>query len=76
MAKNLQVKLPSSDTIRLFDINKDAAEKLASEMRLSQAGGAAVELVESVVAAANDVVRPSVSFKSLLLAYMMSLFYL
>ncbi|KAL8346911.1 hypothetical protein RB601_003443 [Gaeumannomyces tritici] len=57
MARNLQSKLPPSDTVRLFDINRDAMRKLAAEMKAaspSQAGGAAVELVESAEAASTD----------------------
>ncbi|KAL8381296.1 hypothetical protein RB595_005528 [Gaeumannomyces hyphopodioides] len=56
MAKNLQAKLPPSDTVRLFDINRDAMQKLAAEMKASpsQAGGAAVELAESADAASTD----------------------
>ncbi|ORY65144.1 putative 3-hydroxyisobutyrate dehydrogenase G6G8.5 [Pseudomassariella vexata] len=54
MAKNLQSKLTPSDSIRIFDINKDAARRLAEDMRTSQAGGAAVELVQSNFEAAKD----------------------
>lgn len=54
MARNLQSKLPPSDTVRLFDINRDAMQKLAGEMKTSQAGGAAVELAESVGAASAE----------------------
>lgn len=53
MAKNLQSKLSPRDTVRLFDINKSAAEQLAQEMRASKAGGAAVELAESAADAAR-----------------------
>lgn len=56
MAKNLQAKLPPSDTVRLFDINKDAAEKLAREMKTSPAGGAAVEVVETAYDTAKEAV--------------------
>ncbi|KAI1266047.1 NAD binding domain of 6-phosphogluconate dehydrogenase-domain-containing protein [Xylariaceae sp. FL1019] len=54
MAKNLQSKLSPSDAIRLFDINKAAAQKLIEEIRASQAGGAVVEIAESVSDAAED----------------------
>ena len=57
MARNLQAKLPPTDTIRLFDINKDAMEKLEHEMSTSQAGGANVELAQTVVEASKDAVR-------------------
>lgn len=56
MAKNLQSKLSPSDSIHLFDINKDAMHRLAEDMRTSQAGGAAVELAENVAEAAKDAV--------------------
>lgn len=56
MARNLQSKLPPSDTVRLFDINKDAMEKLAQEVRASKAGGAAVHLAETAADAAQHAV--------------------
>ncbi|KAI2619049.1 putative 3-hydroxyisobutyrate dehydrogenase G6G8.5 [Hypomontagnella submonticulosa] len=54
MAKNLQTKLPPNDSVRLFDINKDAVKRLADEMRASQAGGASVEVASTVNDAAKD----------------------
>ncbi|ERT02493.1 3-hydroxyisobutyrate dehydrogenase [Sporothrix schenckii 1099-18] len=51
MAKNLQNKLTPADTVRLFDINKAAVQKLASEV---SATGAAVEVVSSVADAAKS----------------------
>ncbi|KAI0396702.1 3-hydroxyisobutyrate dehydrogenase [Xylariaceae sp. FL0594] len=54
MAKNLQRKLSQSDSIHIFDINKDAMHRLAGEMRTAQAGGAAVELADNVVDAAKE----------------------
>jgi 3-hydroxyisobutyrate dehydrogenase len=54
MAKNLQAKLPSHDSIRLFDINKDATHRLAEEMQVSSPGGATVKLVQNVADAAMD----------------------
>ncbi|KAK4126425.1 hypothetical protein N657DRAFT_567530 [Parathielavia appendiculata] len=54
MARNLQAKLPPSDTIRVFDINKAAAEKLAQEMKAQQAGGAAAQVATSAGDAARD----------------------
>jgi 3-hydroxyisobutyrate dehydrogenase len=56
MARNLQAKLSPSDTLRLFDINKDAMEKLAQEMMASKAGGAAVQLADTAVDAARETV--------------------
>ncbi|KAI1336588.1 NAD binding domain of 6-phosphogluconate dehydrogenase-domain-containing protein [Xylariaceae sp. FL0016] len=53
MAKNLQAKLPPSDSVSLFDINKDAMNRLAKEMRASQAGGAVIELADNVSHAAK-----------------------
>ena len=57
MAKNLQSKLPPNDSVRLFDINKDAVKRLADEMRASQVGGAAVEVASNVNDAAKEAVR-------------------
>ncbi|KAJ8112557.1 hypothetical protein ONZ43_g5367 [Nemania bipapillata] len=54
MAKNLQSKLPPSDSVHLFDINKDAMNRLAEDMRTSQAGGAAVNLAGNVAEAARN----------------------
>lgn len=56
MAKNLQSKLPPSDSITLFDINSDAINRLAGEMRSSQSGGAAVEVSRNVYDAAKEAV--------------------
>ncbi|KAI1190122.1 NAD binding domain of 6-phosphogluconate dehydrogenase-domain-containing protein [Nemania serpens] len=54
MAKNLQSKLSPSDSISLFDVNKDAMHRLAEDMRTSQAGGAVVKLAEDVADAGKD----------------------
>ncbi len=56
MAKNLQSKLSPSDSVCLFDINKDAMHRLAEDMRTSRAGGAVVELADNVADAAKDAV--------------------
>lgn len=78
MAKNLQSNLSSNDSIRLFDINKDAMKRLADEMKASQTGGAAVDLAQN----ANDAAKDSVSSHHLKIPSistfisMMSLFYL
>lgn len=78
MARNLQAKLPPSDTIRVFDINKPAADKLVQEMVTQQAGGAAPQVAQSAADAAKDAVcGDSLSFSlvaSIHLAFMMSLF--
>ena len=57
MARNLQSKLPPSDTVRLFDINRGAAEKLAQEMSTQQAGGASAHVALSVADATREAVR-------------------
>ncbi|KAB5576386.1 NAD binding domain of 6-phosphogluconate dehydrogenase-domain-containing protein [Coniochaeta sp. 2T2.1] len=54
MARNLQSKLSPSDTVRIYDINKDAMEKLGQEMRANKGGGAAVRLAETAADAAKD----------------------
>lgn len=56
MAKNLQAKLPPGDSLRIFDINRDAAQRLAGEMAASQAGGASVELADSAADASKEAV--------------------
>ena len=78
MAKNLQAKLPPSDTIRLFDLNKPAMDKLADEMERSQAGGSTIVKSESVADAAKDAVGSPSSLNPLgtLPLAVMSLFYL
>lgn len=60
MAKNLQAKLPHGDTIRLFDINTAAMEKLAQEMKARQPGGAAVELAQDAAQASREAVRTQI----------------
>ncbi|MBE3049038.1 hypothetical protein IMZ48_42375 [Candidatus Bathyarchaeota archaeon] len=57
MAKNLQKKLPASDTLRVFDINRAAADALVKEVGEASAGGAAVEVSGSALDAARDSVR-------------------
>ncbi|KAF3767093.1 putative 3-hydroxyisobutyrate dehydrogenase G6G8.5 [Cryphonectria parasitica EP155] len=54
MAKNLQAKSSPNDSVSLFDINQDAAQKLAAEMEASQAGGASVALAASAADASKD----------------------
>jgi len=54
MARNLQSKLSPSDNVRIFDINRGAAEKLAQEMKTQQAGGAAVQIADSAADAAVE----------------------
>lgn len=54
MARNLQSKLPPSDTVRIYDINRGAAEKLAQEMSAQQAGGASVHVADSAAGASRE----------------------
>jgi len=54
MARNLQAKLSPSDTIRLYDINRDATQRLAQEMKASAGGGAIVQIAEGVADAAKN----------------------
>lgn len=77
MARNLQAKLPPSDTIRVFDINKAAADKLVQEMASQQAGGASAQVAQSAADAARDAVCGNFLFALLFFffwAFMMSLF--
>ncbi|KAK0620247.1 putative 3-hydroxyisobutyrate dehydrogenase G6G8.5 [Immersiella caudata] len=54
MARNLQAKLPPTDSVRLFDINTAAAERLSHEMKTQQAGGATTSVTTSAADAAKD----------------------
>ncbi|PKS09287.1 hypothetical protein jhhlp_003901 [Lomentospora prolificans] len=54
MVKNLQKKMPTTDTIRVFDINKAATEKLVAEVHSSMPGGAVVKVASSPFEAAKD----------------------
>jgi len=54
MARNLQSKLAPSDTIRVYDINKAAAEKLVGEMKTQQAGGAVAQVAHNAGDAARE----------------------
>jgi hypothetical protein len=56
MARNLQAKLPSSDTLRVYDINTEAMERFAKETKALQ-NGAAVQTSASPRDAAEDSVR-------------------
>lgn len=77
MARNLQSKLPPSDTVRVYDINRGAAEKLAQEMSAQQAGGASVQVADSAADASREAVRdtpPGLHIPIPPKAFMMSLF--
>ncbi|CRK42121.1 hypothetical protein VD0002_g5058 [Verticillium dahliae] len=54
MARNLQAKLPPSDSISIFDINKTAMSGLKAEMEKSQTGGAKITLADSAADASTD----------------------
>jgi 3-hydroxyisobutyrate dehydrogenase len=56
MARNLQAKLAPGDNLRIFDINREAVQRLAGEMAASQAGGASVELAGSAADASREAV--------------------
>jgi len=53
MAKNLQAKLPSTDTLRVYDINTESVERFAKETQ-ALGSGATVETASSVREAAED----------------------
>lgn len=57
MARNLQAKLPSSDTLRVFDINTESIHKFVNETK-ALGSGAAVTIAANAREAAED----SVSF--------------
>jgi hypothetical protein len=52
MAKNQQANLPASDTLRVFDINKDSVNRFIDETSLGT--GAVVKSASSVREAAED----------------------
>ena len=78
MARNLQAKLPSSDTIRVYDINVDSMKRFVDETK-ALSSGAAVEIASSVREAAEDSVSFPQSYYCVALLrvshYVMSLFY-
>jgi 3-hydroxyisobutyrate dehydrogenase len=78
MARNLQAKLPSTDTLRIYDINTESVERFAKETK-ALGSGAAVETASSVREAAEDSVglpsSPTSDTCSARLHYVMSLFY-
>ena len=55
MARNLQAKLAPSDTLRIFDVNAEAAERFATETK-GLSGGATVKVASNVKEAAQDAV--------------------
>jgi ornithine cyclodeaminase/alanine dehydrogenase-like protein (mu-crystallin family) len=78
MALNLQSKLPSADTIRVYDINSESVTRFATEVKGSNGSkGAKVEVAATVAEAAEDAVSltfcPTSGASRVI--YMMSLFY-
>jgi 3-hydroxyisobutyrate dehydrogenase len=61
MARNLQSKLPASDTLRIYDINSKILDQFVSESK----SGAAVQVAETVRDAAENSVRLSTLFSTL-----------
>lgn len=59
MAKNLQSKLPSTDTVSVFDVNAAAVDRLIAEMSANttaeDARGARVKAARSAAEAADAV---------------------
>jgi hypothetical protein len=53
MARNLQAKLPPSDTLRVFDINAKSVQKFADETK-ALGNGAAVKIATTAREAAED----------------------
>ena len=56
MARNLQAKLPESDTLRIFDINKDSTGKFATDTK-ALSKGAVVHIANTAREAAEASVR-------------------
>jgi 3-hydroxyisobutyrate dehydrogenase len=59
MARNLREKLPSTDTVRIFDINKASLNRFVEETKNMPPGGAVVEISETSAEASADSVRRS-----------------
>lgn len=78
MARNLQAKLPSTDTIRVYDINDAAVERFTKDTK-ALGTGAAVEAASNIREAAENSVSSIfflMSFKIYLFLYLvMSLFH-
>jgi hypothetical protein len=60
MARNLQAKLPPSDTLRVFDINAESIQKFANE---TKALGSGADV--AIAANARDAAEDSVSLLSI-----------
>ncbi len=80
MARNLQAKLPTSDTMKVYDINPAMVERFANDTKALKSG-AAVEAAGNVREAAEDSVRlfpKGYSYPTAVILhtpYVMSLFY-
>jgi 3-hydroxyisobutyrate dehydrogenase len=61
MARNLQAKLPPSDTIRVYDINAASMQRFVDETK-ALSSGAAVEVAGNVREAAEDSVSSPQSY--------------
>lgn len=56
MARNLQAKLPASDTLRIYDVNTEMVKKFAQETK-GLGNGAEVTVADGVRDAAEHSVR-------------------
>lgn len=68
MAKNLQAKLSPKDSVGLFDINREAVQKLAGEMDAAETAGASVVLASSAADASKEAVRMTLLIRPLALS--------
>jgi hypothetical protein len=71
MARNLQAKLPSSDTLKIYDINSESVQRFANETK-ALSKGASVQVASTVREAAED----SVSLPLLALFLVMVFYYI
>ena len=53
MARNLQAKLPSTDTIRVYDINTESVDRFANDTK-ALSTGASVQVAATAREAAED----------------------
>lgn len=67
MAKNLQKKLPSTDTLRIYDINTESVNKFVAETK-AVGGGATVDIASSIREASENSVSLNPIFYYFLLA--------
>lgn len=61
MARNLQAKLPSTDTIRVYDVNPESVDRFANDTK-ALSTGATVEIANNAREAAEDSVREAIHF--------------